>query len=385
MQTNESAAPARARIIRKTEIVVIGAGQAGLSSAYWLKRLGLEAGTGFAVLDANPQAGGAWQHRWPTLTLSTVNAVHDLPGLAFADVVDQGQREVKAAEAVPRYFARYEALYALPVLRPQRVRVVCPRGERFRVETDGPAFSARGIINATGTWENPNIPEIPGADRFGGRIMHSHDYRGPEEFAGLRVAIIGAGISAVQHLTEISRLAQTFWITRRPPVFREDKFTADAGREAVAMVEKRVREGLVPGSVVSVTGLPWTPALREAEGRGVLDRLPMFDEITETGVKWADGREQAVDVILWATGFRSALDHLAPLDLREPNGGIIMGGRLATEVAKEPRVHLVGYGPSASTIGANRAGRAAAAELLATLGIAPSMKDPAESSAAAAQ
>ncbi|MDN3713478.1 NAD(P)-binding domain-containing protein [Paracoccus cavernae] len=168
MQTNESAAPARARIIRKTEIVVIGAGQAGLSSAYWLKRLGLEAGTGFAVLDANPQAGGAWQHRWPTLTLSTVNAVHDLPGLAFADVVDQGQREVKAAEAVPRYFARYEALYALPVLRPQRVRVVCPRGERFRVETDGPAFSARGIINATGTWENPNIPEIPGADRFGG-------------------------------------------------------------------------------------------------------------------------------------------------------------------------------------------------------------------------
>ncbi|MFD2843370.1 flavin-containing monooxygenase [Paracoccus cavernae] len=268
MQTNESAAPARARIIRKTEIVVIGAGQAGLSSAYWLKRLGLEAGTGFAVLDANPQAGGAWQHRWPTLTLSTVNAVHDLPGLAFADVVDQGQREVKAAEAVPRYFARYEALYALPVLRPQRVRVVCPRGERFRVETDGPAFSARGIINATGTWENPNIPEIPGADRFGGRIMHSHDYRGPEEFAGLRVAIIGAGISAVQHLTEISRLAQTFWITRRPPVFREDKFTADAGREAVAMVEKRVREGLVPGSVVSVTGLPWTPALREAEGRG---------------------------------------------------------------------------------------------------------------------
>ncbi|MDN3713479.1 FAD-dependent pyridine nucleotide-disulfide oxidoreductase [Paracoccus cavernae] len=117
----------------------------------------------------------------------------------------------------------------------------------------------------------------------------------------------------------------------------------------------------------------------------MLDRLPMFDEITETGVKWADGREQAVDVILWATGFRSALDHLAPLDLREPNGGIIMGGRLATEVAKEPRVHLVGYGPSASTIGANRAGRAAAAELLATLGIAPSMKDPAESSAAAAQ
>jgi hypothetical protein len=55
--------------------------------------------------------------------------------------------------------------------------------------------------------------------------------------------------------------------------------------------------------------------------------------------------------------------------LREPSGGIVMTGRLATEVAKDPRIHLVGYGPSASTIGANRAGSAAANEIMATLGI----------------
>ena len=63
--------------------------------------------------------------------------------------------------------------------------------------------------------------------------------------------------------------------------------------------------------------------------------------------------------------------HLAPLDLREANGGIIMAGRLATQVAKDPRVHLVGYGPSASTFGANRAGGAAAQELAQTLGLTP--------------
>ena len=56
-----------------------------------------------------------------------------------------------------------------------------------------------------------------------------------------------------------------------------------------------------------------------------------------------------------------------PCVLREPNGGIVMTGRLATQVAKNPRVHLVGYGPSASTIGANRAGAAAASELLGVL------------------
>ncbi len=66
-------------------------------------------------------------------------------------------------------------------------------------------------------------------------------------------------------------------------------------------------------------------------------------------------------MILWATGFRAELEHLAPLHLRGPGGGIAMDG---TQVAAEPRVHLVGYGPSSSTIGANRAGRAAVAGIV---------------------
>ena len=90
----------------------------------------------------------------------------------------------------------------------------------------------------------------------------------------------------------------------------------------------------------------------------------MFSEITPDGVRWPDGTRQHADVILWCTGFLSALDHLAPLNLRGEQGGIVMTGRLSTQVQKDPRVHLVGYGPSASTIGANRAGRAAATELM---------------------
>jgi hypothetical protein len=135
----------------------------------------------------------------------------------------------------------------------------------------------------------------------------------------------------------------------------------------VALVEDRVRRGLPPRSVVSVTGLPFTAAVEDMRARGVLKRLPMFSEILEDGVSWSDGTRLRAEVILWCTGFRSSLDHLAPLMLREPGGGITMTGKLATQVAKDPRIHLVGYGPSASTIGANRAGRAAARELMAFL------------------
>ena len=164
-------------------------------------------------------------------------------------------------------------------------------------------------------------------------------------------------------------MTSTTWVTRRKPEFRAGPFTPEVGRAAVKLVEERVRKGLPPGSVVSVTGLPVTPRIKAMQQRGVLARRPMFSEITERGVRWEDGSELAADVILWCTGFRSALDHLAPLQLREDSGGIVMTGRLATQVAKDPRIHLVGYGPSASTIGANRAGGAAARELMEFLGL----------------
>lgn len=359
-----------ARVALKVGILVIGAGQAGLSSAYHLRALGLAAGRDYLVLDKAPGPGGAWQYRWPSLTLSTVNRVHDLPGLKFADIVDPGATEVQASVAVPRYFAAYEKQFALPVYRPVAVTVVCDRGERLRVETDRETFSARGIINATGTWETPIVPVYPGADLFKGQQLHAHDYRTAAAFAGRHVLVVGGGISALQLLDEISQVTTTTWVTRQPPVFRDRPFTPEDGRAAVARVEERVRRGLPPGSIVSATGIVMTPALAAARARGALERLPMFSAITEDGVVWDDGRRQKVDVILWCTGFRSSLDHLGPLQLREPGGGIVMTGRLATEVARDRRIHLVGYGPSASTIGANRAGGAAARELAAFLGMA---------------
>ena len=168
----------------------------------------------------------------------------------------------------------------------------------------------------------------------------------------------------MQLLAENSKVTTTTWVTRREPMWREGPFTEEAGRAAVALVEQSVREGLPPQSVVSVTGLGLTPEVADAKARGVFNRLPMFDHIAQDAVVWNDGREIKADVILWCTGFRASLAHLAPLNIREPGGGIRM---LGTQVAREPRLHLVGYGPSSSTIGATRAGRAAASGVITLL------------------
>ncbi|UMG91415.1 NAD(P)-binding domain-containing protein [Nocardioides sp. TF02-7] len=337
------------------DAVVIGAGQAGLSASYHLRRLGLD----HVVLDADERPGGAWQHRWDSLTMEDVHGVADLP----AAPAPGGSRD-RANEVLPAWFARYERDHRLPVLRPVRVDRVTDDGDLLVVHAGDRTWTTRTVVNATGTWTRPFVPRYPGQETFRGEQLHTVDYPGADHFAGRRVLVVGGGASAVQFLGELAPVTETLWVTRREPVWRED-WTEDVGRQAISFVEERVRRGLPPASVVSVTGLALRPQERLAEELGAYRRRPIFDRIEPHGVRWADGAYEPVDVILWATGFRPAVAHLAPLRLRSEHGGIALvrqGADVQTAVtaAADPRVQLVGYGPSASTIGANRAGRAAA-------------------------
>jgi cation diffusion facilitator CzcD-associated flavoprotein CzcO len=343
--------------VRTTDVVVIGAGQAGLSSAYYLPRYGF---TDYVVLDAGSGPGGAWRHRWPSLRLDKVHGFYPLPGFPPINADARGP----ASEIVSSYFASYEQAFDIPVRRPVRVSSITRSGDRLVVATDHDTWAARAVISATGTWTHPFWPYYPGMADFRGRQLHTADYTSASEFSGQRVIVVGGGTSAVELVTEISQVAsETTWITRQRPVIRSEPFSQNIGRQAVALVDARVRAGLPPESVVSVTGLWVAPHLRP-----LLDAVPwrpIFQSIVPSGVRWQDGSTLDADVIVWATGFRAAVDHLAPLGLRTSGGGILMDG---TKVVAEPRLHLVGYGPSASTIGANRAGRAAVRSIRDLLG-----------------
>lgn len=350
---------------RDLDVLIVGSGQAGLSAAHHLRRRDVGS---FAVLDAEDGPGGAWRHRWDSLTMATVNGIAELPGMPPISATGDDP----ANRALPEYFAEFERREGLEVERPVRVLEVRDEAPgrkdgplRVRsVDADGAErapIRTRFLISATGTWSRPFVPAIPGIRDFRGIQLRTVDYVAAEDLAGMRVGIVGGGISALGFLMELADVAETFWYTRREVEIQDRPFTPEAGREAVAGVAERVAQGLPVRSVVSATGLSWTPALREAERRGILARRPLFDRVEADGVVEADGSRTPLDAIVWATGFRHELRHLRALRLHGPEGGIRMDG---TAVAADPRIHLLGYGPSASTIGANRAGRAAVAAIL---------------------
>ncbi|MEU3017026.1 MULTISPECIES: NAD(P)-binding domain-containing protein [unclassified Nocardiopsis] len=348
------------------DAVVIGAGQAGLSVAWHLRRLGLEPGTEFVVMDRGPDTGGAWQFRWESLRLDDAHKVDDLPGmremgLSFA-TADASR---PARDVVRDYYERYERWFGLHVVRPVRVGSVRARGHRLLVSTDKGDVAARVVVNASGTWARPFRPHFTGAADFRGAQVSTPEYRAAQDFAGMRVLVVGGGTSAVGFLRELEGVAaSTVWATRRPVEFVNDP---QGGVRAVRQADQAARAGRPLPSIISGTGLPATPDNLAARDRGLLVARPMFTAIEPDGVRWADGSFTPVDAIVWATGFRPELTHLSPLRLREPGGGPrVENGRSVSE----PRLFLAGYGPQASTIGANRAGRAIARQVMAELGAA---------------
>lgn len=352
----------------RVDVVVIGAGQAGLSVAYYLQRLGVRSGVDQIVLDRGPGAGGAWQHRWASLRLGSAHRVHDLPGMRRAGVTfETADRARPARDVVGEYYAHYERFFGLDVRRPVTVAAVYDRGTDLVVRTTAGEVTARTVVNATGTWGAPFVPYYPGLRDFVGRQVHTATYRDAADFAGLRVLVVGGGSSAIGFLLELEGVAaKTYWATRRPVDYL-DQGTLDpeAAVNAVSEQDEAARTGRALPSIVSGTGVPKTRRIAAAIDRGALDPRPMFDHLERSAVVWSDGSRERIDAIVWATGFRPDIRHLSPLKLHEKAGGVQVTSGAAE---RDPRIFFAGYGPTASTIGANRAGRTLARQVFATLG-----------------
>ena len=362
--------------VRQVEVAVIGAGQAGLATGYHLRRAGLTPGSDFQLIDAAQEPGGSWSRMWPGLRLFSPPSFSSLPGRMMppwtVDGDDPGD-DYPLRSHVVDYLTDYEKRYDLTPLRPHRVRSVTRAdanpGGRLLVEAEQLSFAARVVVSATGTWDQPFWPACPGAREFRGRQLHTAGYRRPEEFAGQRVVVVGGGNSAAQILAEVSTVAETVWVTPRPPRFLPDDVDGRALFEAATEHVRAQREGRTHAGVGGLGDIVMVASVKAARDRGVLRARPMFDRLTGDGVAWSDGTTEAADAVIWCTGFRPALRHLAPLGLRDADRRVPTSGSAGTRSASEPRVFLVGYGnwtgpASATLLGVGRSARATVSDIV---------------------
>lgn len=340
------------------DVIIIGGGQAALATAYFLRRTGLS----LVILDAENGPGGAWRHGWNSLRLFSPATWSSIPGWMMPPVEDG----YPTRDHVVDYLARYEDRYQFRVQRPVRVTSVERRAGSLRVHAEHQHWDARAVVSATGTWSHPHIPHCPGSELFGGQQLHSAHYVEAQPFAGKRVLVVGGGNSGAQILAEVSKVANATWVTPTEPLFLPDDVDGRVLFERATERWKAQQEGRVIDQPVGGLGdVVMVPPVVEARERGVLHAVRPFERFTRDGVLWPDGTQSAVDVVIWCTGFKPALDHLVSLGLLTDEGRIEVEG---TRAIHEPRLWLVGYGEwtgsaSATLIGVTRTARSTAAEI----------------------
>lgn len=321
------------------DTIVIGAGQAGLAAGFHLRR----AGQRFLIVDGSDSPGGSWKHYYRSLRLFSPARFSSLPGMPFPG----DPNAYPSRDATIDYLQRYAAEQQLPLLMRHPVTEVQRRSDGlFDVMAGARVLRTRSVIAASGSFERPRLPTLPGQERFKGRLLHSRAYAEPAPWTGKRVVVVGAANSAVQIATELAKEADVTIAARRPPsLIRQRVLGLDVhfwwwlfGLDTAATSTWRAglfkRLHTKTGPAVLDAGV-----YRDALASGTPRVRPMFREFTHDGVIWADGTAESVDAVIFATGFSPNLDYLSKLGALNPQGSPRQSQGVSTSV---PGLYYVG-------------------------------------------
>ncbi|TDE09358.1 ArsO family NAD(P)H-dependent flavin-containing monooxygenase [Dyadobacter psychrotolerans] len=348
------------------DLIIIGGGQSALACGYFLRRANLK----YIILDDQMQGGGAWQHVWDTLTLFSPAQHSSLPGW----MMPKSEHEFPSKKEVLDYLDAYQKRYDLNIQHGIKVQDVQKEGKIFTVFSDQGKYHSKTVISATGTFQKPFVPNVPGKDQFKGQQQHSSQYVNADPFINKKVLIVGAGNSGAQILAEVSKVANTVWAAEKEPEFLPDDVDGRVLFDVASAKYHAMKEGKeFNAAQYNVGNIVMVPAVKEARSRGVLKTRPTFKTMYGNGVTWPHGSHEAFDVVIWCTGFGFATDHLTNLGILKEKGKADCEGTRSKEVTG---LWMVGYGSftgyaSATLIGVGRSARQTVSEIIEYLNLQP--------------
>ena len=310
------------------DALVIGAGPAGLASSRELTRAAVR----HVVLERGRLAGQTWADLYDSLVLHTARPLSALPGLPFP----KGTPRFPTRRDFVTYLQEYASAFSVPLRTNSDVIDLRRDANLWRARlTSGEELAARSVVVATGILSNPYSPQLPGRERFRGRIMHSVEYRRPQPFAGQRVLVIGAGNSGADIALELADAGVSVVI---------------AGRSGVSMVPLTIAGIPIHYFGFALASLWWKKCARNpvvgtrlasALRNGTIQCRTTFREFTASGARCDDDEAMPIDTVILATGYRPAIGFLNNLVRCGECGFPDRHGRVAS--ADQRDLYFVGH------------------------------------------
>lgn len=362
--------------------VVIGGGPAGLAVSREMQRYRVE----HVVLERGPSVGTSWVNSYDSLRLHTGKHLSSLPGLRFPR-----QTPLFPAKCdFVSYLGSYARHFRLPVRFGVDVSGISP-GKRWTITTNSGVYHSTILVFATGLMSNPVLPGIPDLPLFEGRVLHSVEYRRPDEFAGKRVVILGVGNSGGEIGTELANSGARVTMAVRSganvvpltlfglPIQYLSMFLQKLPRPAQERIVLQVRKAVIrkrgapvlpvpdksPLDSIPLIGFHLVDAIRD----GRIAVRPGIERFIRQGVKFTDGTEEPFDAAIFATGFRPALQPLVEHVRVDANGFALRSDRVIS--ADHRTLFFVGHNYDA-TGGLNNINRDAP---LVAAAVARSLRD----------
>jgi cation diffusion facilitator CzcD-associated flavoprotein CzcO len=343
-------------MIHQAEVVIVGAGAAGLATAACLARRGVRAD----VLEAGPEAGQTWASTYDALRLHTVRRYSGLPLFPMP----RGYPRYAARDQVVAYLRQYAAHFGIvPHYAVEATRAEHTTDGWHLLTRGGDEWRARVLVAASGVYANPALPSYPGQQTYTGTLIHSREYRNAAPFKGQRVLVIGAGNSGAEIAVDLMEGGAHVTVSIRQGVNavplsllgvpiqywallveRMPRLMAALAPVMLRRSAARLRAAGIPKSpepVLQAHGIPIIGLrLLKAAQAGKIGITGAIARFEPRGVQYADGTSTEYDAIILATGFRPALGYLDGVVTLDDRGFPACDGVRSLD---HPDLFFVGY------------------------------------------
>jgi len=316
--------------MQSEDILVIGAGPAGLAVSACLRREGLE----HVVLEREANIGSAWHRHYDRLHLHTTKTYSGLPMMRWPNATPR----YPSREQVVQYLQAYATEHHIAPRLGVTVNTVKRRGDRFTVETSAGVMTPRTVVMATGYNGVPKLPSVAGLDTFRGTAIHAGAYKNAAPYQGKRTLVVGCGNSGAEIALDLAEQGVDVAMVVRGPVHvvPRDLFGRPTQHTNVLLshLPLALRDAIAVGTMGMVVGdlsrwgivRPTVGPNRmiEQSGRipildvgtiamvkqGKIRVLPAVQEIFPDRVRFASGAVHPFEAIIFATGYTPGLGNV---------------------------------------------------------------------------